>query len=181
MKCRTLFLAAIFFASITSQALAFPRLSFGNSELIGSIEEKLIIPLSDFEFLKATNDKGSHCLNYKSLSFPRGLFRFIHDRFDRSMRLEEYADWYTQSDFSLFPFKERTLIYGGREGKTDMISQKWENHDVWYYQLFFGRGREGFACTVILPKTASAEEFLFWENFFAKFPFTIDFMSKNNF
>lgn len=152
----------------------FPRSTIGNSELIGNLQEGILIPLPELFYTGTTQDLGSCCLNYKSIRYPEASFRFIRDVFDYSLRLEEYADWFTQKDFHLFPFKERTLVYGGAAGSVPMLYQKWENHDCFYYQVFIGRGKEGFACTAYLPKPCFGAESFFWEEFFRQLPFTID-------
>lgn len=152
----------------------FSRTTIGNSELIGSLYEGILIPLPEMFYTGTSDDRGSWCLHYKSLRFPEATFRFIRDVFDYPLRLEEYADWFTQQDCDLFPFKQRQLIYGGLSGNLPMLFQKWENHDGCYYQLFIGRGREGFACTTYLPKPSFGSETLFWDDFFRQLPYSID-------
>ncbi|NGX47526.1 MAG: hypothetical protein K1000chlam3_00903 [Chlamydiae bacterium] len=151
----------------------FPRSSLGNSEIIGNLQEGLMIPLADFTYMGAKTDKGSPCLRYKSRIFPEADFIFIHDLFDYPLRLEEYADWFTQADFAFFHHKERGFVNGGMDGTTPILMQRWENCDSYYFQLFLGRGREGFCCFVYLPKLAYQEELCYWEDFFDELPFLI--------
>ncbi|NGX27622.1 MAG: hypothetical protein K940chlam6_01560, partial [Chlamydiae bacterium] len=144
-------------------------------EIIGNLQEGLMIPLADFTYMGAKTDKGSPCLRYKNRIFPEADFVFIHDRFDGPWNLEEYADWFTQSDFAFFPHKERVFVNGGIDGSTPMLLQWWKNSNSYYFQLFFGRGLEGFCCLIYLPKLAYEEELFYWEDFFAELPYIIDF------
>ncbi|NGX60296.1 MAG: hypothetical protein KR126chlam3_01467 [Chlamydiae bacterium] len=154
----------------------FPSTSVGDSEIIGNLQEGLLIPLAEFSYLGSKTEIGSPCLKYKSRIFPAADFVFVRDLFNHSFRLEEYADWFTQKDFVLFPHKERSIFYGGVDRTTPMLMQRWENRDCYYFQLFFGRGREGFCCNVYLPKPAYEDELFYWEDFFAKLPYLIDFI-----
>jgi len=159
---------------VFSQAFSyFPHSTVGSSEIIGNVQEGLLIPLQDFSYIGGKTDNGSPCLRYKSRIFPDAIFVFVHDCFDYPLCLEDYADWFTQSDFFAFPHKERALLFGGTDGCTPMLCQRWENSDSYYFQLYFGRGREGFCCFVYLPKFGYIDERFYWEDFFAELPYLI--------
>lgn len=157
---KKLLLLLCVFANVFSY---YPHSRELNTEIIGSYEEGLYIPLHDFVFVGSKWLDGSPSLSYKSQFFPEADFTFVRDFFDYPISTEDYADWFTQKDLYSFPMKDWDFVNG-------MLLQKWENRDQYYLQLFFTRGREGFACIATLPKPATCEERLYFERLFYMLP-----------
>jgi len=155
----------------------YPHASVGGSEIIGDLQEGLLIPMPDFVFDGTKTDKGSPCLRYRSRLFPQAEFVFVRDVFDYSFYLEDYAAWFTQADAHYYPIQDSSLFYGGADGCTPMLMQWWENYDSYYFQLYFGRGFEGFCCFVYLPKLCFDGELSYWLNLFETLPSQIQMVN----
>ncbi|MDN3505724.1 MAG: hypothetical protein P0S96_00645 [Simkaniaceae bacterium] len=164
---------ALFLLLATQVFGYYPRASIGGSEIIGGLEEGLLILLPDFVFDGSKTDKGSPCLRYRSRLFPEAEFVFIRDTFNHPFYLEDYADWFTQADAPFYLEHDRTTVYAGADGRTPMLLQRWENLDSYYFQLYFGRGSEGFCCFVYLPKPLYENELAHWTAIFNNLPHQI--------
>lgn len=151
-----------------------PHRPVGQSEIIGNMRYGIMVPLADCSFVSAHYDRGSPSLSYKSRLFPRADLFFYCNSFDVPMNLDSYADWFTQRDYGFFPQKSRSYVLGGIHRSISIVTQRWENNDCVYHQLFFGEGREGFACTLYLPKPYDWGEGSYWDFFFENLAYEIE-------